>query len=79
MAAADVAARFTVFVKSNDPHALDNPNPLGHKKTTHDQELEDLPDYELAPGAIFQLRDNEEIDLANPTRPNTAFGDFMNN
>jgi len=75
LAAAVVSSMFTVFIKSNDPNALDNPNPLGNSKSV---EQEESPDYELAPGAIYQLRENEEIDLANPTRPNTSFEGFVN-
>jgi len=76
LAAAVISSMFTVFIKSNNENAL---------STALDDELdiatnastEDDLDYTLAPGAVYRLEDDESIDLANPTRPNTAYEQFI--
>lgn len=70
LAASAVAALYTVFIKSNNPNALDNP--LGD-----DGKESDPFNYELKTGAVYHLEDNEDIAEANPVRPNPNFGGFI--
>lgn len=70
--AAVVSGMFTVFVKSNTPNT-----PLG---PAFDPAMKIDPDpnaYELGNGAIVGLGDGEDIQIANPGRPNTAFDGFV--
>ncbi|MEN6371902.1 MAG: phage portal protein, partial [Armatimonadota bacterium] len=74
--AAVVASLFTIFVKSQTPQS-----PLGESlpeidKVTTGQYDEDYH-YELGPGAVVGLGENEDITIANPTRPNSAFEAFV--
>lgn len=72
LTASVVASMFTVFIKSNNPNALDTVVP------THDEKTDDeLNDYTLGPGAIMQLEENEEIQIADPKRPFTNFDLFI--
>lgn len=71
--AAVVAGMFTVFVKTNTPD-----NPLGETVSSDEQVDPDNPNtYEMGPGAVIGLGENEAIETANPTRPNTAFEGFV--
>ncbi len=71
--AAVVAGMFTVFVKSTTPD-----NPLGETVPIEHQVDEDNPNtYELGGGAVIGLGENEDISVANPGRPNTAFEGFV--
>lgn len=75
--AAVVTGMFTVFIKSKN---ASSDMPLGSMISGNEQ-LEDTDkdiNYELAPGAINVLQPDEEIDVANPGRPNTAFDGFVN-
>lgn len=73
--AADVASRFTVFIKTltgTGPAArplLDDGSGAGIGG--------DFGDLELGTGAILGLGPNQEIQIADPKRPNTAFGEFV--
>ena len=70
--AAVVAGMFTVFIKSNSPQT-----PLGQM---FDPAMRIDPDpnaYELGNGAIVALEEGEEVQIANPGRPNTAFDGFV--
>lgn len=69
--AAVVSAMFTVFVKSEDEEGLApmTPNESG---TRHND-----GDYKLAPGAILDLEPGENIEIADPKRPNQAFDPFV--
>jgi lambda family phage portal protein len=75
--AAVVTGMFTVFIKSK---GASSDIPLG----TMIQGDEQVPgnntevNYELAPGAINVLQPDEEVEIANPGRPNTAFDGFVN-
>lgn len=70
--AAVISAMFTVFVKSNSPNT-----PLGQMFDPAMQVDKDPNAYELGNGAIVSLEDGEEIQIANPGRPNTAFDGFV--
>lgn len=68
--AAVVSAMFTVFIKSEDEEGLAPMTPSeGGRK--------DDGDYKLGPGAILDLQPGENIDIADPKRPNQAFDPFV--
>lgn len=70
--AAVVSGMFTVFIKSNTPNS-----PLQSMFDPAQQIDEDPRSYELGNGAIVALDENEEVQTANPGRPNTAFDGFV--
>lgn len=65
-----VSAMFTVFVKSEDEEGLAPMTPSESGSTRDD-------DYKLAPGAILDLQPGENIEIADPKRPNQAFDPFV--
>jgi len=69
--AAVISAMFTVFVKSEDEESLAPIPGLSEGAQTKDG------DYKLAPGAILDLNSNEDIQIADPKRPNQAFDPFV--
>jgi len=70
--AAVISAMFTVFVKSEEEEGLAPiPGLGGGNSQTKDD------DYKLAPGAILDLQPNEDIQIADPKRPNQAFDPFV--
>lgn len=70
-----VAGMFTVFVKSKGPSSE---MPLGSMIAPDDQVAsKDQTVYEMAPGAINILEEGEEVDVANPVRPNSQFEAFV--
>ncbi len=68
--AAVVSAMFTVFVKSEDEEGL---APM----TPPEGSRRDDGDYKLGPGAILDLQPGENIEIADPKRPNQAFDPFV--
>jgi len=68
--AAVISSMFTVFVKNTSPST-----PLA--PMFGDKQDADPNSYELGNGAIVHLDDDEEIQIANPNRPNTAFDGFV--
>jgi lambda family phage portal protein len=66
--AAVISSMFTIFVKSEGEEGL---NPLAGEKPSKSG------DYKLSPGAILDLQPNENIEIANPNRPNQAFDGFV--
>lgn len=71
--AADVASRFTVFVKT-----LSGPAPTAKPLLSTDDPRDDWNgDIALGPGAILGLAPNQDIVTADPKRPNTAFDAFV--
>lgn len=72
--AAVVSGMYTVFVKSEMPEE----RPFGEAVPEEQQvEPEDEGSYELGNGAIVGLAPGEEIQESNPSRPNSAFDDFV--
>ena len=71
--AAIVAGMFTVFVKSETGGTSLSPM----EPTTEVGGSTSDDDYKLASGAILNLGRGEEIQTANPTRPNTGFDPFV--
>jgi len=71
-----ISGMFTVFIKTNGPTSempLGEGLPFDAQPTQHGDN-----EYELGNGAIVPLMPNEEIQLADPKRPNTAFDGFVN-
>lgn len=80
--AAVVAAMYTVFVKR--PAAGSGPAHIDHGTDADGQELPPPldapppgPEMALDAGAVIGLADGEEIDVANPGRPNQAYVEFV--
>jgi lambda family phage portal protein len=71
--AAVVSGMFTVFIKSETPD-----NPLG-QAIDPNQQVQGLDEgaYQLGNGAIIGLAPGEDINVANPGRPNQAFDGFV--
>lgn len=69
-----IAGMFTVFVKTDSPES-----PLGAGAFPMPQPVapQTQNDYALGNGSIVQLNSDESIDIANPSRPNTAFDGFV--
>lgn len=74
-----IASKFTVFVKSDTPGAIDGLAPGGGEIPTAPEEDNDFDDapLELGDGLVVQLGQDESIDVANPNRPNPNFGPFI--
>lgn len=74
--AAVISGMFTVFVKTKGPTSE---MPWGNMIPYDQQVAEKEPNtYEMGPGAVNVLGENEEIDIANPGRPNAQFDPFVN-
>ncbi|TGE36878.1 phage portal protein [Desulfosporosinus fructosivorans] len=74
--AAVVTGMFTVFVKSDGPSSE---MPFGSMIPEDQQVSSGEPaSYELGNGAINILQPGEDVQMANPGRPNTAFDGFVN-
>ena len=69
--AAVVSAMFTVFVKNSGSNDDDQPLPHDGERADGEQKSD------LAPGAILNLYGKEEIQTANPGRPNPVFDAFV--
>ncbi len=75
LTAAVVSGMFTVFIKHKDPDG----DPLGGigDGDGRGAPLGESPDISLQSGAIIDLNDGEEVQTANPGRPNANFGPFI--
>lgn len=74
--AAVISSMFTVFVKTEGPTS---DMPLGEMIPDEQKVADDDPAaYEMGQGAINVLGPGEEIQLANPGRPNANFEQFVN-
>lgn len=71
--AAVISSMFTVFVKTESEDGLQPMPPLTGNQST----AEKNGDYKMSPGAILDLQPNENIEIANPNRPNQAFDGFV--
>lgn len=72
--AAVISSMFTVFIKS-DSQDLSPLAPMEPTKETGGRQTDN--DYKMGVGAILELGLNEDIEFANPSRPNTAFDGFV--
>lgn len=70
--AAVISSMFTIFVKTESEEGLAPMSPLGEDKSPARPR-----DYKIAPGAILDLQPNEDIQIADPKRPNQAFDGFV--
>lgn len=70
--AAVVASFFTVFTKTEAAEGLNTASPTAETGGSASDE-----DYKLAPGAILDLAPGEDVEFANPMRPNAAFDGFV--
>lgn len=75
--AAVIAGMFTVFIKSNGPSS---DIPFGSMIPDQDQSqtAQEPTDYQMAPGAVNVLNPGEDVEIANPGRPNGNFEMFVN-
>ncbi|WP_199925749.1 phage portal protein [Paenibacillus bouchesdurhonensis] len=73
--AAVISAMFTIFIKTT---GTTTENPMG-SMIPLDQQVaaEDQNNYEMGPGAINILGQDEEIQIADPKRPNANFDPFV--
>jgi lambda family phage portal protein len=70
-----IAGMFTVFIKSAGPSS---DMPLGTMIDPNQQVAPSEPNnYEMGAGAINVLGDGEEVQIANPGRPNSQFDPFV--
>mgnify|MGYP002700098264 CR=1 FL=1 len=75
-----ISNKFTVFVKSNTPGAANGLQPGGGMMQPGQQTADDYGDedpLELGDGLVVSLGQDEEIQLANPSRPNPNFGPYI--
>jgi lambda family phage portal protein len=73
--AAVISGMFTVFIKSQGPSSE---IPLGNMVEPEQQVAPNEPNnYEMGNGAINVLGEGEEVQIANPTRPNANFDPFV--
>lgn len=74
--AAVISGMFTVFIKSAGPSS---DNPLGSMVAPEQQVAPSEPNnYEMGVGAVNVLAQGEEVQIANPARPNEKFEPFVN-
>ncbi len=73
--AAVVSGFFTVFIKNKDGTGAEGLAAMSPTAEVGGSASD--TDYKLGHGAIIGLADGEEIDTANPGRPNTAFDGFV--
>lgn len=74
--AAVIAGMFTVFIKSDGPSS---DIPFGSMVPEEQQVSQNEPNlYEMGAGAVNVLNPGEEVQIANPGRPNAGFEGFVN-
>jgi lambda family phage portal protein len=73
--AAVVSAFFTVFVKSTSGEDLPGPTDVVQGRTP-DMAARVKEEMEMAPAAIIGLGEDEDITIANPSRPNANYAPF---
>lgn len=72
LSATVVSSLFTVFIRTPDGTGLAPMEPVtetGGKRTDKD--------FKMGKGAILEIGQDDEIEIANPGRPNTAFDGFV--
>ena len=72
--AAVISSMFTIFVKTESEEGLQPMVPMSGTDTSAVPRSED---YKLSPGAILDLQPNEQIEIADPKRPNQSFDGFV--
>ena len=74
IAAAVINASFTTFLKSPTGDVALAPFAMTEETNAKDSDQ----DYKLGPGAFIQLADGEDVEFADPKRPNKNFEAFYN-
>lgn len=74
--AAAVSSKFTVYVKTSGDKTLNLP-PAAYYPGVAEAEEKDPRNYQIGDGAVVFLDPDEELQFADPKRPNTAFGEFV--
>ncbi len=74
--AAAVSSKFTVYVKTSGDKTLNLP-PAAYYSGVTEAEEKDPHNYQIGDGAVVFLDPDEELQFADPKRPNTAFGEFV--
>ena len=80
-----VASSFSVFIKKINPtqETFDSvtnnlSNKMGGTQNTEmPAQTGGYANYRIEPGMVMEMNPNESIEIANPTRPNTGYGDFV--
>ncbi|MGG4034215.1 phage portal protein [Paenibacillus cisolokensis] len=72
--AAVISAMFTVFVKTEGPSSE---NPFSAMIPEEQQVAREPTVYEMGVGAINILQPGEDVEIANPSRPNANFDGFV--
>lgn len=75
--AAAISSKFTVYVKTSEEKTLNLPPPLSPFEGDHGSTERDPRDYQIGDGAVVFLDPDQELQFADPKRPNTAFGEFV--
>jgi len=72
-----VASFFTVFVKTKTGEPLGEGFSADISTTDETQRTDDANLYELGSGSVVDLAENEEIEVADPKRPNDSYDPFF--
>lgn len=75
--AAVISGMFTVFVKSGQGLLEDIAGTTGAAATSSSASNQVSKDFQLGSGAILDLQPGEDVQFANPGRPNPAFDPFV--
>ena len=75
--AAAISSKFTVYVKSKEERTLNLPPSMGGYSQPPEAAEKDPRDYQIGDGAVVFLDPDEELQFADPKRPNAAFGEFV--
>lgn len=70
--AAVVGAMYTVFIKTENGESMAPMTPSSELRSNSND-----GDYKLAPGAVLDLAQGEDVVVAQPGRPNVAFDGFV--
>ena len=72
--AAVISSMFTIFVKTEAEEGLAPMTPMAEDSGASSDRGDD---YKMSPGAILDLQPNENIEIADPKRPNAGFDSFV--
>jgi lambda family phage portal protein len=72
-----ITSFFTVFVKSASGNALQDSFTEEEKVTSPAEVTKDKNLYEMGHGNIMEMQDGDEVQIADPKRPNAAFDPFF--
>lgn len=78
-----VASSFSVFIKKVNPtqqtfeQVSQNAAQRMGGNVGQQTQQPSYANYRIEPGLVMEMNPNESIEIANPTRPNTGYGDFV--